>query len=511
MNAGTSAWGRSPEPASEHLSPTRHPVPWHGLVAISTAFAAVLLAASGGYGYHRDELYFIEIGGHPAFGYVDQPPLAPLLAHAMDALSGHSLVWLRVPSALAGAFVVLLTGLLAREFGSRRGAQLLAAGSMAVSAVLVSVSHLASTSIFDLLAWTAVTWLVVRALRDDGPTWLLAGLAAGVGLEVKTLPVFLLAALLGGVLIGGPRQVLASPWLWAGAAIALALWAPNLLWQATHGWPQLRLSAAIAGGGSGTSQPRWLFLPYQVVLISPVLVPVWIAGLWRLARDRRLARWRCVAVAYPVLVVIFVATGGKPYYLCGIYPALLAAGAEPTLAWVRRGAARVRGALLGVAVALSAAVSAVLMLPIVPVAALHDTPVVAINYDAGETVGWPRFAATVERSYDALPAERRRHAIVIGANYGEAGAVLRFRPDIPTYGGQNSMWDLGPPPADDRSAIVVGYPVEDLRTWFATVRQVATFDNGENLDNDEQGAPVWLCTGPQQPWSELWPKMRRLG
>ncbi len=486
-------------------------VAWRGLALIATAFAVVLLAGSSGYGYHRDELYFIAIGGHPALGYVDQPPLVPLLAHGIDALSGHSLGWLRVPPALAGALVVLVTGLIAREFGARRDAQLLAAGSMAVAAILVSVSHLATTSAFDLLAWSVVLWLVVRALRDDRRTWLLVGLAAGISLEIKTLPVFLLGALLLGVLIAGPRQVLVSRWLWAGAAIALVLWAPNLIWQATHGWPQLTLSTSIAAGRSGTSQPRWLFIPYQVVLISPVLVPVWIAGLWRLARDQRLATWRCIAIAYPVLVVIYIAAGGKPYYLCGLYPPLLAAGAEPTLAWMRRGATRARIALLGLAIALSAAVSAILMLPIVPVAALHDSPIVAINYDAGETVGWPHFAAAVARAYDALPAEQRRHAVVLGANYGEGGAVLRFRPDIDTYGGQNNLWDLGPPPADTRTAIVVGYPDADLRRWFAGVRRVATIDNGVHLDNDEQGRAVWLCTDPTQSWSALWPKMHRLG
>jgi uncharacterized membrane protein len=179
---------------------SRPAIAWRGLVLVSTAFAIALIAASGGYGYHRDELYFIAIGAHPAFGYVDQPPLAPLLAHAMDSLFAHSLVWLRLPAALAGALVVLVTGLIAREFGAMSGAQMLAAGSMAVSAVLVAVSHLATTSVFDLLGWAVVSWLLVRALRDDGPMWLLVGLAAGISLEVKTLPVSIYFALLIGML-----------------------------------------------------------------------------------------------------------------------------------------------------------------------------------------------------------------------------------------------------------------------------------------------------------------------
>jgi hypothetical protein len=144
-------------------------------------------------------------------------------------------------------------------------------------------------------------------------------------------------------------------------------------------------------------------------------------------------------------------------------------------------------------------------------ASLHETPVVAINYDAGETVGWPGFAATVAGAYDAPPAEQRRHAIVLAANYGEAGAVLRFRPDIPTDSGHNSLWNLGPPPAGTQTAIVIGYPETDLRGWFTHVQRVATVDNGVRLDNDEQGQTVWLCTDPTQSWAALWPKMQRLG
>jgi len=456
------------------------------------------------YGYHRDELYFLAIGGHPAFGYDDQPPLVPLLAHAMEAVSGHSLIWLRVPPALAGALIVFVTGLIAREFGARRGAQLLAAATIAVSAILVSASHLDTTTIFDLLIWTDLSLLIIRALGGQDKAWLLVGVIAGIGLEIKTLPIFFLFAVAVGLLLVGPRQVFASRMLWAGTAIAVALWAPNLIWQASHGWPQLHLSAAIASGSSGTSQPRWLFVPYQGVLISPVLVPVWIAGLWRLARARQLRTWRAFAVAFALLVVVFVAVGGKPYYLCGMYPVLLAAGSEPTLRWVQRRATRARAVILGAAIALSAAVSAVLMLPIVPVSVLHDTPIVAINYDAGEQVGWPAFAATVAHAYRSIPPAQRRYAVVIAANYGEAGAMHRYRRTIPTYGGQNSYWNLAAPPADTRTAVIVGYSQTTLRGWFATASPIATINNEVDLNNDEQGEQLWLCTGPTAAWATLW-------
>jgi len=490
----------------------RPAIAWPGLAGIAAAFAGLLISASAAYGYHRDELYFIAAGGHPAFGYSDQPPLVPLLAHALDQASGQSLVWLRLPSALAGAATVLLCGLMAREFGADRGAQLLAAACFAVSSIAMAVNHLLSTTTFDVLVWALLSWLLTRVLRDLNRSWLPLGLVAGVGLEVKTLVVFFLLAVAVGIVAVGPRDVLRSRSLWLAVGLALLMWSPNLWWQAANGWPQVELSSAIASGSSGTSEPRWLFLPYQLLLISPVLFPVWVAGWWRLATDKALAPYRVFAVAYVVLALAFLVTGGKPYYLAGMYPVLLAAGAAPVLAWAARGRRRMRSGLLAASVVLTLAVSCVLFLPVVPVSQLADTPVVAVNYDAGETVGWPSFAATIGEVYDGLPADERRQTVLLMGNYGEAGAVEHFRPDLaPVYSGHNAYWDWGPPPPETDQVIAVGYDERDLRPWFSVVSRVGTIDNAAALDNDEQGQAVWVCRGPRQTWRELWPEMRRLG
>jgi len=494
---------------SSRLVTPRPPLATLPLVGLAAAVGLVLVALAGRYGYHRDELYFLRAGREAAFGYVDQPPLTPLLAAAMDFLAPGSLVVLRLPSALAAGAVVVLTGLIARELGGDRGAQLLAAASMAVSAVLLAVGHLLSTATFDLLGWTALSWLLVRALRDGGPVWLLVGTVAGVALQNKLLPAFLLAAVLAGLLLVGPRRVFRSPWPWLGGLLAFVLWTPNLVWQATHGWPQLALAEAIAAGSSGSSEPWYLFLPFQLVLVSPALVPVWALGWWRLARDPGLRTWRAFAVAYPLLAVVFLVTGGKPYYLVGLYPVLLAAGAPPVLAWARRGGRRVRAVLVP-PLALSLVPNALLMLPLVPVGSLAATPVPDVHYDAGEQVGWPSLAATVQRTGDGLPAGAR--VAVLTANYGQAGAVDRFAPDLaPAYSGHNAYWTWGPPPEDADVVIAVGLPEEQLSRWFGRVEPAARVDNGVGLDNDEQGVPVWTATQRRVPWSEIWPQLRRLG
>ena len=485
------------------------------LVALATATAALLLAVSGRYGYHRDELYFLQAGQHLAWGYPDQPPLTPALARLSTLLAPDSLLVLRVFPALAAAAIVLLTGLLARELGGGPSAQLLAAGCLAVSAILLSTGHLFGTTVVDLLGWTAISWVAARLLRGGTPRWWLAlGLIVGVALLNKALVAVLPLALLAGVLITGPRQVLRTRWFPIGVLVALLVVAPSLWWQATNGWPQLTLSAAIAAGESGTSEPRWLFLPYQFVLVSPVLAPVWICGLIQLFRSPALAALRAFGWAYVLLVVAFLAAGGKPYYLAGMFPVLLAAGAPAVVGWLGRRTVTGRRAIVTGAVALTLLINSVLMLPVLPVTALSATPIVEINYDAGETVGWPAFVRTVAGVVDTLPAAERAGVVLLAGNYGEAGALDRFGPALglpAAYSGHNAFHEWGPPTSDGATVVAVGLPEEQLRRLFGSVEPAATIDNGVDLDNEEQGRTVWICRGQTAPWSELWPTVRRYG
>jgi hypothetical protein len=492
----------------------RPAVAWWPVLVPAGVLAVVLIATSGRYGFSRDELYFVQAGHHLAPGYVDQPPLTPVVARLTTSLLGGSLVGLRLPSAIAAAVVVVLTALLARELGGDRFAQVLAATSIAVGAVTLAVGHLLTTSTFDLLAWSAVSLLAARALRlGGGRSWWWVGLATGVGLENKWLVGFLTGALLLSLLVVGPRSALRGPWPWLAAVTALAVAAPDLVWQAVHGWPQLDVSQAIAAGGSGTSQPRWVFPLFQLVLVSPVLVPVWLAGLVRLLRASDARCWRAFGVAYLLLAVVFVASGAKPYYLYGLYPVLLAAGAPVVLRWVARSGPALRRRLVRVALVLAAATSAFLFLPLVPVEHLAATPVVTVNPDAGETVGWPRYTRAVAEVVTGLP-DRGPGTVLLTQNYGEAGALDHDRRLLslpPVYSGHNGYGSWGPPPEVAGPVVVVGYDAAQLHRWFASVQQAATLDNGVGLDDEEQGVPVWVCRGRVAPWAALWPSVRRLG
>lgn len=479
------------------------------LLGLAGLIVVLLIVFAGGYGYHRDELYFLAAGNHLAWGYPDQGPLTPLLAHLMNTISPGSLTVLRVPSALMSGATVLLTGMIARELGANRRAQQIAAACAAVASIVLVVGHLLSTSTFDLSAWSLLSWLVTRIIRTrEQRLWLVAGVLTGVALLNKPLIACFAGALAVGLLIAGPRQVLRSRWLWAGVLIALVIWSPWLIWQGTHGWPQLKVSSAIAHGASTSSQPRWALLPFQLLLVSPVLSPVWIAGLAAFTRRPQLRTFAFFAVAWLTLEVAFLITGGKPYYLAGMFPVLLAAGAIETDTWLQHGRPRLRRGLLAAAILLSGLVSAVIALPVLP--AKQAGIVVAINPDAGETIGWPQFTQIVAR----IDSRTDDHAVLFTSNYGEAGAIDRYGPALGlphAYSGHNGFGDWPSPSDRPAPVIVIGLSAAALRDKFTGCHLAAQINNAADIHNQEQGADVDLCAGPRRPWSQIWNGLRHLG
>jgi hypothetical protein len=477
-----------------------------GLLAVAAVLVAVELAYAGRYGYHRDELYFLEASRHLAWGYVDQPPLTPALAALARAVFGGWLPGMRLLPALAVGALTVVGGLLARELGGGRAAQLLAAACVAGSSVVIAVGHFHGTTTYDLLGSAVVLLLLARLLRTRaGRLWPLIGLAVGVGLENKPSMAQLAGVGMVGLLADRQgRRVLATPWLLAGAAVALALWAPYLAWQAGHGWPQLDIFAdlRVQDGGLGAGLA---FLPLQAVMTNPLLTPVWVAGLWWLLRDRAARRWRPIAVAYLLLVAFYVVVGGKPYYAAGFYPALFAAGAVWFASRREHGDLRLRR-LLG-AVAVAAVVPLPLVLPVLPVATINA--VRAVNSDAAETYGWPTYVAQILAVRASLPPAEQARVVAVTGNYGEAGALARYGGAWgrqASFSGHNSYWFWGPPHGDGSVVIVVGYgQARDLLDErFGSVTLAGRLDNRHGVDNEEQGQPVWLCRDLRGTWADTW-------
>lgn len=368
---------------------------------------------------------------------------------------------------------------------------------------LLGAGHLLSTAVFDLAAWMVLLWLAARLLRTEDPRWWLAfGAVAGLAMLNKNLVPLLAVSLGVGLLVERRWALLWSPWLPLGGAVALVLAAPNLWWQATNGWPQLDMAEVLAERLA--AENRATLLPLQVLFAGPALVGFLWAGARRLAADPEARRFRVVLWAWPAGLVGVFATGGRPYYVVPLTVVVLLAGlvAVDDAASVRR-AARL--------VAVNGAASALLALPLLPLAAVPVTA--AVNEAVAETVGWPELADQVAAVVADVTEGDPASVVLLAASYGEAGALDRFGPARglpPAHSPHNGYADFRQPADEGATVVAVRFPAERLAPWFDDCTEVATVDNGLDIDNEVQGAPIVVCRGLTVGWDELWEELRFL-
>jgi 4-amino-4-deoxy-L-arabinose transferase-like glycosyltransferase len=480
---------------------------------IAAVFVAVELVVSDRYGFQQDELYFLVASHHLAFGYVDQPPLAVLLARTTD-IFGNNPTAIRILPALAGGAIVLIAAKLAALFGAGdngprgiRDGRILAALGMATAPVLLGATHIGNTTPYDLLAWAVVLLCAATALLRDRPRWWLgAGAAAGVGLENEYLITLLLGGLVAGiVLTSAHRRVLATPWPWLGGVIALAIWAPNLAWQFANGWPQLTMASALHQ--QNTSTANYIAgLPGQLLYTGFLGVPLVIAGFARLYRTREL---RFLGIAATLVVLYVLAwVPGKIYYSDGMLPAVIAAGSVSAQRWIASPArGRLRNGLVVAGLVLSVVIVVPNTLPVLPIAVLHTVPP---DKTVNDSVGWPQLTAAVAAQDAALTRAGEPPTAIYTGAYAEAGALDLYGGPYhlpPVVSAHNSFWTWGPGAASDMTVLVVDVP-GPLAQHFASCRQLTVWNLPDQVKSDWNDIPISVCTGPAGSWHALWPYLK---
>ncbi|HEY3794483.1 MAG TPA: glycosyltransferase family 39 protein [Bradyrhizobium sp.] len=506
-------------PATESIKAAfwRQPVVW--LVALLVAI--VHAATAGRYDAQRNELYFLVCGWHPDFGYVDQPPLVPLIAAATQ-IFGVNIWLLRLPATLAAVGLVLLCAAFARLLGGEGRAAALAAIAAGIAPGLAGLTSHLTTSTFEPIAWTAAAFLLTRAiLRDTRSDLIRIGLLAGAAMEAKWGIAVWLVALAAGVVATPARRMLFWWQLGLGIAIAALLVLPNLLWQWQHGWPFFEVILPHLDSQKNFTGPFWQFEWRQALAMNIVLAPLWLAGAIGPFVDRRLAAALVLSLAFLLTTAFYYLQRGTNYYLFPVYPTMFAVGAVQC----ERLAVLVTRAWMVAALGVSA-LFAPLTLPILEPAQLQrymaatgirPAPIEAAGVGApltqslSDEFGWRDLAGKVAAIVHRLSPEDRARAVILASNYGEAAAIDVFGSKDglpPVLSGQNQYWLWGPRGHDGSLIIHVGGDIERWRRICGSVEAAGSFGNPYTMPYENNRA-IFICRDLRMPLEQLWPRLKR--
>ena len=468
------------------------------------------LITNGQYGFHRDELYFMDCAKHLSFGYADLPPLTPFLGRIAIEIFGESLRAIRFFPALAGSLAVFFTGLMVKELSGKRFAQ-----GLAMIAVIISPVYLVSgtqfqTIPFDQLVWIICGYLLIRIINTNEPKiWLLIGLTIGIGFLNKYTMVFLGLSILIGLLISKQRHFLLNRWLWLGALLAFLILLPNLIWQYINHWPVIDHMQAL-NSDIHEEYSVLKFLLEQVLILSPFNLPIWILGIYyyfsKAGKRHQLLVW-----IFIIPLIIFSFTGAKSYYLSPAFPVLFAGGAvylETILnksgkVWITRS--------IIVVLTFSFLITLPAWLPILSIEKSKQYGLMEFRYDYREMIGWEELVATVAGVYNQLPENEKSRTTIFTGNYGQAGAINHYgsKYDLPAAtSGIGSYHAWGPDLKAEIYIVVGGYPEDYLNRYFNKVEKAGIIRNSYDVENEEYNQPFHICRGLKRPIQDIWPEFK---
>jgi hypothetical protein len=479
---------------------------------------------AGAYGAFIDEHYYVACAKRLAWGYVDHPPLGPVILRLAMTIADDSLAVLRAVASTFGALAVFGTGLLAARLGAGRFGQGMASAALLAAPIAQVLFGFFSMNAVEPALWLALCWLLIELADEQRPAlWVAVGVVAGLALMNKHTVATFAAALGIAMLLTPARRQLMSRWPFVAAAVAGLIVAPNILWQVQHGWPSLEFYRNAALYKNQPAGPLRI-VTMQVLFVSPGTLPVWLAGLVLFLRRGARIDLRHVGLVYVVLMVMLIASRqSRPDRLLGMYPVLFAAGglALDELARSRRWIRIAAPAWLTFFAILLAPIGVPLLPPRIlgPYAqALGLVP--QLERGAGkraelpqwfaDRLGWEQLVEDVATVRDALPPNDRSRVIYFAPSYGQAGALEWLgasRTPEPVYSTHNNYFFWGPPPTNPHVAIVIGDNRERLLEIFEEVSLAKRHECDGCMPWRDQ-MPIWVVRRPKVRIADEWPSWR---
>jgi hypothetical protein len=492
-----------------------------GILVLLAMLRVVLHCLSNGqYGFHRDELQTLDDARHMDWGFVAYPPITPSIGRLELALFGTSLIGFRFFAAGAVSAVMVLAGLITRELGGGRREQILTAIAVGISPISLTQGAVLQYVAFDYLWGVAISYFLVRLLKSEDPRWWLAiGLMLGIGMETRYTMGFLALGLVGGVLATSARRYLRSGWLWAGVALSVVIFLPNLVWQAQHHFISLEFLSHIHTRDVGQGRNRGFLLDQILLCVNVATVPLTLLGLWFYLIREEGRRYRLLGWTFFVTFALFYFAKARFYYTAPLYPMLIAAGSVLFGNWLkelRPAWSRLIQGLQWTAIVLGGLAFILLVVPVAPIGSKVWDVTSKVHDQFREEVGWDELAQTVAHVYNALPPEERAGAGILTGNYGEAGALNLYGPALGlphAMSGTNSFWYRGYDPHEPQTVILVGFDLDEGNELFNSCVVSAKNTNRFGVINEESRdhPDILVCQNLRQAWPIFWQKFRRFG
>ncbi len=494
------------------------------LIYLSLFKLILLIIFSGNYGLFRDEYYYIEISKHLDWGYVDMQPLSALFLALSRLLFGDTIFGIKIFSYLAGSAIVFISGLIARELNGSKFAQIFTAFLVIFSGTVLGVSSYFSMNSFDILLAALMFYFLIRLINtNNSKLWLVIGLIFGLGLQNKLTFLFLGFGLAVGIILTKNRKHLKSKEIWIGAAIALIIFLPNIIWQFVNNFPTLEF---MKNASAYKNKPMSIieFTLNSLLELNPGYFIFVFTGIYFLFFNKEGKVFSIIGWIIVSMFFVFVFKNGKPYYMGVLFPVLLAAGVTGADYLIKN----YLRPFVRIILVIFVIPSFIAVVPFaIPVLNVDDfiafSRALGIKPQSGERselgllpqfyadrFGWEGMVQKVASAYNKLSENEKKEALIYGQNYGEAGAVNFYRDKYnlpPAVSAHNNYWIWGFPEGYKGNVmIVIGSNYKDNSEFFEEVKLVETHANkyGMRFENVD----IFICKKPKMPFYKIWERIK---
>jgi MFS family permease len=475
------------------------------------------------YELHRDEMLYFNMGSHLSFGYATVPPLTGFLAFIVKVIFGYSVFGIRLIPALLGAASIFIIAKTIRDIGGGILALVIASSSFILSTGFLLFDTLLTPNVTEQFLWLLTTYLLFRMISKDNPRlWIWIGIILGLAFLNKYSVLIYILGFFIAMLLTDHRKLFNSRYFYYSVIIGIMLILPNLLWQYSHGWPVLNHMDEL----KRTQMVNMRFLNYfiEIFSLNSVSTFIWIGGLISLLVLKREKKNQFIGVASLLIILFFLFSKGKGYYILGLIPFLFAIGGYSMEKYLKDKLVFINYVILFITISfsliafpygiplfsfdeLSRYSKKTDRLIIYPFHRWEDGEIHPISQVYSDMTGWHELAGYVARAYSQLTKEEQKKCtIYVERDYGNAGAIHFYGkeynlPDAITFLESYVMW--APDTIPDGPFIYINTEIGDIKKLFNNVKQVGCISDQYSR---EKGLLVFLCTDPGVNVQEVYRK-----